>query len=89
MFSPATFHRIPAIFLLLPSLAASRNHDVLFCYFLTLLSRLSFDSAFCSTTQHLAYSLALVFVCIPATISFHRSFSQSTPLHGTSNELFQ
>ena len=38
--------------------------------FLTLLSLLSFDSAFCSTTQHLAYGLALVSVCIPATISF-------------------
>jgi len=36
--------------------------------FLSLLSLLPFDSAFCSTTQHLAYGLALVFVCIPATI---------------------
>ena len=38
--------------------------------FLTLLSLLPFDSAFCSITQHLAYGLSLVFVCIPATISF-------------------
>jgi len=38
--------------------------------FLTLLSLLPFNSAFFSTTQHLAYGLALVSVCIPAAISF-------------------
>jgi len=38
--------------------------------FLTLLSLLPFNSAFCSTTQHLAYGLAPVAVCILVTISF-------------------
>ena len=53
------------------TLAASKKNTMRSsATFPTLLSLLHFDSAFCSTTQHLAYGLALVFVCIPATISF-------------------
>ena len=71
MFSPAIFHRISAFFS--PATISSCIPQTTMCSsatFLTLLSLLPLDSAFCSTTQHLAYSLALVFVCIPATISF-------------------
>jgi len=71
MLSPATFHRIPVFFY--PATISSCIPQNTMCSsatFLTLLSLLPFDAAFCSTTQHLAYGLALVFVRIPATISF-------------------
>jgi len=56
---------------------------------ISLLSLLPFDSAFCSTTQHLAYGLALALSAFQPQSRFHRAFSRSTALHGTSNELFQ
>ena len=67
MFSPAAFHRIPVFFS--PATISSCIPQST-ATFLPLLWLLPLDSAFCSTMQHLAYGLALVFVCIPATISF-------------------
>jgi len=57
--------------------------------YLTLLSLLPFDSAFCSTTQHLAYAFPSFLSAFQLQSLFHRAFSHSTALRGTSNELFQ
>ena len=86
MFAPATFHRISAFFLPLPSLAASRKSLLLFY--------LSFD--FCLSTLHFVpprntwpTALHTFLSAFQPQSLFHRAFSQSTALHGTSNELFQ
>ena len=70
IFSLAAFQRIHALSPVSISGCLPQNTMCSSATFLTLLSLLPFGSAFCSTTQHLAYGLALVFVCIPATISF-------------------
>jgi len=70
IFSPATFQRIHALSPVSISGCLRQTTMCSSATFLTLLSLLPFDSAFCSTTQHLAYGPAPVFVCLPATTSF-------------------
>ena len=67
---------------------ATEEHIVL----LSLFSLLPFDSALCSTKQHLANCLTPhIFSAFQPQSHFYRAFSRSVPLHvhGTSTELSQ
>jgi len=82
----------PCFFLPLPSLPASRKPLCAFLL-LTLLSLLPFDSAFCSTKQHLAYGFAPCF-CLHSShdlffiVPFHSQLLCRAPLLSFCNDVF-